>query len=195
RRGPQTERTGYRSGSKLRAQIYDKTAERSGSGEKVVKDLTRFEFAVSKPQIQVSPLFEGRLGVGGGFQQGVTTDAERAVTLGDLEHLEYPAPAITMRACAYSPLKVANHVYGSLAAYARGLGIRAATGYAREVFNLTYSQRLQWLDTLLPELDHSPRKVWSSAWPSAARRTVEALQSALHAAKPRRSAEPQRVPC
>ncbi|MGB3468666.1 MAG: hypothetical protein WBA74_25500, partial [Cyclobacteriaceae bacterium] len=42
RRGPQTERTGYRSGSKLRAQIYDKTAERSGSGEKVVKDLTRF---------------------------------------------------------------------------------------------------------------------------------------------------------
>ena len=167
RRGPQTERTGYRSGSKLRAQVYDKSAERMRVGDKCVANLTRFELAVSSPPPldAPAPLYDHKPG--------------DALILADLPGIAYPAPNITVRACAYNPLRVANHVYGSLAAYARALGVRAATGYARSVFGLTHSQRLQWLDTLLPEFGNAPRAVWSERWPSAASRAVQQVSESI----------------
>ena len=155
RNGPETERTGFRRGSDLRSQLYDKTAERASTGSQCVKDLTRFELMVSSP----APVSTDAPLYGSGPSD--------VLCLGDLHLAGYPGRDITVRAVAFNALRVADHVYGSLAAYARALGLRAALGYARKVFGLNAAQRAQWLDTLLPELDNAPRIVWPQRWASA----------------------------
>lgn len=156
--GPETERTGFRRHSDLKAQLYDKSEERRSAGSEDKRgDVVRFELQVLNPDPSdyPSPLFGHRPG-------------DRLV-LRDLEYVTYPGGSITVRACGFSPLRVANHVYGSLSAYARGLGLRAALGYARRVFGLTSKQRDQWLYVMLPELDTSPRSMFSTRWPIAVR--------------------------
>ena len=59
--GPQTERTGYRRNSRLKFQLYDKSAERKAAGAEAPDCLTRFEVQVRKPD----PL-EGSGGLFGG---------------------------------------------------------------------------------------------------------------------------------
>jgi len=156
RKGPQTERTGFRKGSPLKAQLYDKTRERRDKGVDGRDNVSRFELMVIKPgpaDDSPAPLY--------GFKPS------DALVLGDLGRVGYPGGDITVRAIAYHPLRVANHAFGSLTAYARGLGLRAALGYAVDVFQLKSSQRQQWLDTFLPQLVHSPPDVFRSSWPSA----------------------------
>lgn len=155
RKGPETERTGYRHGSLLRAQLYDKTRERRSKGEDCEAGVVRFELQVQKPSPvdAPAPLY--------GFRPS------DALVLADLDRVMYPGGDITVRAFAYHPLRVADHVYGSLAAYARGLGIRAALGYAVDVFRLRSSQRDQWADTFVPQLASAPSVVFADRWPAA----------------------------
>ena len=158
-RGPQTERTGYRKGSDLKAQLYDKTAEWRGKGCDASMDVVRFELQVSSPPpLPSAPLYLSK--------------PQDTLTLTDLEHVAYPGDRVTVQAMAFNPLRVADHVYGSLAAYARGMGLRAALGYARHVFSWTSKQRDQWLSVMLPEVDYSPREVFDSRWPVAVRDVI-----------------------
>ena len=164
--GPETERTGFRRHSDLKAQLYDKTEERRSAGSEDKRgDVVRFELQVLNPEpsAYTSPLFGER-----------PTDR---LLLRDLEYVTYPGGSITVRACGFAPLRVANHVYGSLAAYARGLGLRAALGYAKRVFGLTSKQRDQWLYVMLPELDTAPRSMFLSRWPLAVREVFREFDS------------------
>lgn len=166
RKGPETERTGFRAGSRLRAQLYDKTAERRSKGYDAVDGVVRFELMVGRP---------GPVDPAAPLYGHAPSDA---LLLRDLGRVPYPGGDITVRCMAYNPLRVMNHVFGSLAAYARGVGLRSAIGYSRDVFQFTAAQRDQWLSTMLPVLDHAPSAIWSRLWPTAVERVSVRLQAA-----------------
>ena len=72
RKGPETERTGFRRGSREKHQLYDKTAERRSKGCDARENITRYEVTIIKPTYSPpeSPLFERRAvreRGGGGF--------------------------------------------------------------------------------------------------------------------------------
>jgi hypothetical protein len=61
---------------------------------------------------------------------------------------------------------------------ARGCGLRAAAGYARNVFGFDTKRINDVINTMLPELLHSPATVWQQRWPGAANATLHTMRNA-----------------
>ena len=161
--GPQTERTGYRKGSPIKHQLYDKSAERQAKGADCRYGVTRYEVQVFKPA-EFAPL--PLLGDGGG-----------APRLVDLASLPWPGGDVTVRCVPFHPMRVADVVWGSLIASARGMGLRYAVNMAK-VLGLSSEKRHRWLDCAVPEVDHSPRLLWASRFPAAVERELACLRRA-----------------
>jgi hypothetical protein len=183
--GPQTERTGFRHGSRLKFQLYDKRAEREAAGVEVeVPFLTRFEVQVLRP----GPLDEsgGLFGAGDG-REGPAPAAGGSrpspapawpkgfdcLTLGELPHVAYPGGSVTVRAIAYDPCTISDLRMSSLAHSARFGGFKAALHWAKHY--LSREKLGVWLGACLPEVAPSPAVAFRRGWT----RAVESVTAPL----------------
>lgn len=179
--GPQTERTGFRKGSRLKFQLYDKGAERASAGVEIeVPYLTRFEVQVIRPGPldDGGGLFEapdGREGPApapGGSRLAGAPAWPRGfdcLTLGELPHVGYPGGTVTVRALAFDPCTISDLRMSSLAHSARFGGFKAAVHWA--VRYLSREKLAVWLGACLPEVSPSPAVAFRRGW----RRAVEAV--------------------
>lgn len=136
--GPETERLGYRKGSRLRVQVYDKTAERAaaGHGEETPGFLTRAEVQVS------------------GLQDCV---------LADLPAVPCPMPpGVEVRAMAYDPATLACGFHAAVAVACRFGGIRYARALSRQWWK--GQERAEVIETVAPVVKPSWRQVFADGW-------------------------------
>lgn len=166
--GPETERTGYRKGSRLKFQLYDKSAERKAAGVDTREHVTRFEIQLLKPtqDLVVAPLF-GELG------------GAEALRLGQVSLIPYPGGAVTVRALPFNPLGLDDAELVGFVSMLRGLGVRTAINWAKHVMGWRHSKRERLLDLASPVVTPSPAAVWAAEWPSAASAAVERVTRAL----------------
>lgn len=149
--GPQTARTGFRKGSRLKAQLYDKGAERASKGVHVDGDVTRFE-------LQVWPL-------GHAVTSG-SRSWENPPRLSELGGESWPGGAITVRALQYDPATISDDVFACGAALAH-YSMRHARAFVKKRLGV---KRLEvWEDSCVGEVRPSPRSVFVEGW----RRTVD----------------------
>lgn len=161
-RGPETERVGFRKGSKRKAQLYDKRAERLARGVEVADPWVRFELQAWAP-----------FDIGG---------ESRDVLLGELGDIECPIPPdVTVRGLA-GPDGFGDQRYLALASVAFLHGTRVAENAARQILGPKYRDQLRFV--AFPELDPSPREVFSLKWAAEARRVLSCLGRADDAASP-----------
>lgn len=163
--GPETERSGYRRGSLLKAQIYDKIAERRAANPDAdpgAGHLSRFELQVIKPEPITSAPMYGRV------------PCPDRMQVGDLPYASYPGGDITVRCLYFHPLRVADPLHSSLTLAARGMGVRFALNYAKQS-GISGEKRREFMDTMMPEVNPSPGQVWAKRWMSAAQKTISQL--------------------
>lgn len=166
--GPQTERTGFTRGSVLKAQLYDKTAERaaalgkasiSGDAPDADKRVTRFELQVLNPE----PLDVVR-----SSDDRVCPDR---LQLADLPRVKYPGGDVGLRMFQWHPLRVADRSYGLAAWMARTMGLRYALNECKQAG--WYSTNVvKFLEVMIPEACPSPLMMWHRRWHHVATRTV-----------------------
>jgi hypothetical protein len=183
--GPQTERTGFRRGSRLKCQLYDKRAERAAAGVDIdAPYLTRFELQVLRP----GPLDDGGglfgaadgregpdLASGGSRPSGAPAWPKGfdCLTLGELPYVGYPGGSVTVRGIAYDPCTIADVRMSSLAHSARFGGFKAAMHWAKHY--LSREKLGVWLGACLPEVSPSPAVVFRRGW----KRAVEDVSAPL----------------
>lgn len=166
-RGPQTERTGFRRGSRRKFQLYDKTAERKASGAGDVRaDVTRFEVQLLKPDRPMLPLVDG-------------ADGTEALPVVGLADLGWPGGDVTVRCLPYHPMGVEDFRFAAFLAMCRGLGVRAAVRWARDRLGVRHSIVDDWLWLGCPEVCPSPRLMWARHWCAAATSCVERLAGCM----------------
>ena len=167
--GPETERTGFRRGSRLKFQLYDKTAERRAKGVDTVADVTRFEVQVHKPteHIAASPLI-------GGPAEAV----DEAWRLDRLHLMPWQGGAVTVRCVPFHWLALADPDWRGFLFAARGLGMRYAIRQFREMgWAHRGVQRL--VDCCVPVVMPAPDDVWRAGWGQAASEAVGKLVDAV----------------
>jgi hypothetical protein len=165
--GPQTERTGFTPGSRLKFQLYDKRAERQSAGVEIEAPfLTRFEVQVVKP----GPLDdEGAAPFGApSWPKGYD-----CITLGELPYVGYPGGSVTVRGIAYDPCTIADVRMSSLTHSARFGGFKPALHWAKHY--LSREKLGVWLSACLPEVSPSPAVVFRRGWA----RAVESVTASL----------------
>lgn len=165
--GAQTERTGFRRGSRLKFQLYDKTAERQSAGADVRADVTRFEVQVLKPDRESRPLFD-------------PPGLDETLPLADMGFLPWPGGDVTVRVLPYNPLAVADPLLAGFLSIVRGLGIRCALHWMKDVVGVRYQTLQGWMDLYVPEHDPSPSREWSRQWRSVAGALVDRLRFGMN---------------
>lgn len=138
--GCESERSGYRRGSKMKFQVYDKTAERAAAGVELPDPVVRFECQWWNPD-------------------GV------AITLPDLASMAWPFGRATMRHCICEPSRIADHVLRLLTRIAIAGSLRMARNEAK--LCCSAERKAQFLNCIFPEPHPSPRDVWASSWRAA----------------------------
>lgn len=150
--GPETERTGYRRGSKLRAQVYDKGAE-NGTGEL----LTRFE-------LQVNASVEHHYG-------------KRKVVewprLFEIPGLGWPAEGVNLTFFGHGLIPRCLNLEWLLTMHARAYGVRGAMAFARNL--LGEKRRKIWRAEMVREVDPAPKDLYRAGWRGAVDRVRQAL--------------------
>ena len=168
RQGPQTERTGFRRGSKLKHQLYDKTAERRAAGADARANVTRYEVQLLKPDRPVMPLLDGP------GAEGV-----EALPVVGLADLGWPGGDVTVRCLPYHPMAVADPRFVGFLSMVRGQGVRAAIGWARDVMGVRHQVVDDWMWLGAPEVCPPPRVLWARHWFAAASECVERLRASV----------------
>jgi len=155
--GCETERTGYRIGSKTRFQLYDKRAERRARGGDDPGDVVRFE-------CQRLPASDVR---------GQPRDGGDTLRLGDLGSVECPFGAVTVRCIERDPWTIADVPMAMLNRLAVLGGVREAKAWARRC--LSPARLETWSSCVLPEVCPSPREAFQRFWSAAVTRDCAAL--------------------
>ncbi len=186
--GPQTERTGFRPGSKLKCQLYDKRAEREAAGVEIEAPyLTRFEVQVIKPgpldeaPVKTKPARapDGREGpdpaAGGSRPSGAPAWPKGfdRITFGELPYVPYPGGDLSVRAIAYDPCTINDVRMSSLSHMARFGGFKGALHWA--VRYLSREKLGVWLGACVPEVVPSPAEAFRRDW----RQAVESVTAPL----------------
>lgn len=156
--GPETERTGFRRGSRLKFQLYDKTAERQAKGADAPADITRFEVQWLKPTevIHAAPLLGGP-----------DEDEEEAWRLDRLAELPWPGGPVTVRCLPFHWATLEDPDWRGFLALSRGIGVRYAIRQYR-LMGWAHRQVEQVIDCCLPVVSPAPDAVWAACWPAAA---------------------------
>jgi hypothetical protein len=157
--GPETERTGFRKGSRIKHQLYDKRAEAESRGDASGDELTRYEVQVLKPTAE--PGGEGDL-----------------LRLVDLPGVPWPGGDVEVRAVHWDPQSVADPLYMGLAALARGLSVRCALGEAKR-WGWNTTKRERFLSIMLPVIRPDLRSVWAAGWREACEAVARLLQGSV----------------
>jgi hypothetical protein len=137
-KGAESWRTGYRKGSMLRQQVYDKTAERRAAGADARGHVTRFE---------------------------VQQKRDDQYPLSGLGAVEFPADA-DVRVLPWHPGRIASIAHAGMAALAISHGVRFAIAWAREQYGWRQAKIADAVEQLFPVIQRSPVDAWSK-WPEA----------------------------
>lgn len=139
-KGCETERTGFRAGSRLRLQLYDKAAERSSRGfEGVAAGLTRFEVSV-RPEVD-------------------------ALVLRDLPAASWPCARETVRWAPFEPELVESNVERLLLWLALSSSMRQCRAEAK--LCLCPRKRDVFFGSVLPEVHPAPVDAFRVHWADA----------------------------
>jgi hypothetical protein len=144
--GPQTERTGFRKGSKLKLQLYDKRAELAVRGVTLDEDRARFE-------VQVLGRPDGD------------------VFLDELESQPCPLGSATVRAFNFDPATIFDESFALAALAVRGNGMRTVLATLRRM-GWRKSRRDQFEACVVREVDPSPSQLWASHFRDSVRSVV-----------------------
>jgi len=140
-RGPETERTGYRKGSKLKASLYWKTGERKAKGQQTDGDVTRFE-------LQVWPNHGER--------------ASNPLRLAGLPDEPWPGGKITVRCLEFNPGSIADPLCSVAAVAARYHGVKFARAKIQQLADKSKREVFDWC--VVPEARPSPTDVYKAGW-------------------------------
>jgi len=157
--GPQTERVGFRKGSRLRVQLYDKSAERASVGESTGGPVTRFEVTVWP---RVSHPYGERA-------------VEESIWLRELGDQPWPDTSCVLRYVGVDPDAMADPLASLAVAAARSYGVRFMRSRLRAIPGVPESFVSMVCACLVGEVDPSPASVHPSCWPAAASAAVAPL--------------------
>jgi hypothetical protein len=154
--GPETQRTGFRRGSRLKQQLYDKTAERRSAGMDVRGIVSRFE-------VQTWPL-------------NATPDGLNApLPLSSLVTLPYPGDA-TLRLAPFHWGRVDRPEVAGFIALALGQSVRTARRFMMDVVGWHVRRVDELVDQVLPPVQPSPTAVWSDLWADEVRSVLRRMR-------------------
>jgi hypothetical protein len=166
--GPETERTGFRKGSKLKLQLYDKRAERMAkAGVDLGEDCTRFE-------AQVQPA------------------GDQDTTLAGLAAFPCPLQSCTVRQFAFDPATLYDPDFAFAALAVRGCGLRTVLATAKRM-GWRSDKREQFVEVVVPEVRPSPAALWAREFPRVASAAVANLIDATGVVRPSRYMAPSPV--